>query len=1105
MPHSNDRTIVSAAGDWEIRIFDIEYSSASSGSSSSSNRVPGYMHQGVQYLSDTDANGKVFRSHSDRVKRIVTESSPFLFLSCSEDGEVRQWDIRLPSSAYPPRHARGFGPSQQEENDVPPPLISYKRHRLDLNTISCSPSQPHYIALGGSHLHCFLHDRRMLGRDKPAEKGLRNGSPASSSGGLSEHQDNLMAEATQCVKRMAPQGQSKMKRTGNGHITACKISDANPNELVASWSGDWIYGFNLLHSPDARDRQRGGKAPTRSANHSSVVKESRDRKRKRAPVGSSTSLEAQKRGGSKARKTPDDGEADMALKVRYQNGQSENIILLNEEREPTEPQQSEGADGPSQNQTEARVKCYRIAEMVVRIRKAMFGGRTPGPVTDHDPTGLGDSFSRVVGYAATVINDADQIMREWRYPVDPDELDVAFHTTLMTNRERVRRFIQAAGTLGRLLGGTQMARDAPSDTTDRFQCIEPVPKELSTGHEVESFRYDFLKAIILWLDSGPGAVVVGFERRRDRGRSNSRFPIPENSGIDAIDDILIPYLLQRATDNPIPNVSASVFEVDESRRAFATEKAAVLTFANAIKIPFEDLNSAVVPVSSSSSSNEGEPHRGITAQDRKTALRFWACKVGRGLLLNASEGVTHAFTDNAFGGLGKTSPQLLADERQLVSRLEDIDPEETEEPIASVGMTRPDGSQPYEDETEVSEEEDADMVPVEDIYTAMEEAEENGYEDDDDEDADDEGPERDSEEDEEGEGAEDDDEEPQSFLFRSAYNTSARRRRVHTSVPCIPSQRSYQGAANVRTVKDVNFYGLQDEYVVAGSDSGHLFLWDRHTSQRVNILEGDGEVVNVIQGHPYEPMLAVSGIDHTVKIFGPDARARRAARRGDGVKRADATGFSSLRLGGRTRFGTARRPPRRYPEPDPMAEDEPPHDEEVTSEPAVSASPDDAGAESDASDAPPGEQGLASRRKMQFEYAITSQNDVDRREGHHDTFMTRGMLAQLVRGVQLQRQQRRRRQGGQGGGGDHGAGADGRGEGAGAAEQGEGGANGAGDAVAEGEEEGEMMELDEEDLEAMPIAFADGRLVVGQDCQVSSFLLPSCTVCALSCSGGTSS
>lgn len=80
---------------------------------------------------------------------------------------------------------------------------------------------------------------------------------------------------------------------------------------------------------------------------------------------------------------------------------------------------------------------------------------------------------------------------------------------------------------------------------------------------------------------------------------------------------------------------------------------------------------------------------------------------------------------------------------------------------------------------------------------------------------------------------------------------------------------------NVKTVKDVNFYGMDDEYVVSGSDCGNLFIWDRKTTQIVNILRGDDEIVNVITGHPYEPKLAVSGIDYTVKIFSPDESAQR--------------------------------------------------------------------------------------------------------------------------------------------------------------------------------------------------------------------------------------
>jgi nuclear receptor interaction protein len=85
-------------------------------------------------------------------------------------------------------------------------------------------------------------------------------------------------------------------------------------------------------------------------------------------------------------------------------------------------------------------------------------------------------------------------------------------------------------------------------------------------------------------------------------------------------------------------------------------------------------------------------------------------------------------------------------------------------------------------------------------------------------------------------------------LWRSDFDRSYLRERVESHVPASPHTRIYTGHCNVRTVKDVNFFGQQDEYVVSGSDCGHLFVWDRKTANLVNILEGDGEVVNVVQG-----------------------------------------------------------------------------------------------------------------------------------------------------------------------------------------------------------------------------------------------------------------
>lgn len=97
MPHSNDTTLITCAGDAEVRVFDIEYSGQISTPSersgvASSARGLRFNNQlnGVKYLNDGNTNARVYRSHADRVKRIVTESSPNVFLTCSEDGEVRR-------------------------------------------------------------------------------------------------------------------------------------------------------------------------------------------------------------------------------------------------------------------------------------------------------------------------------------------------------------------------------------------------------------------------------------------------------------------------------------------------------------------------------------------------------------------------------------------------------------------------------------------------------------------------------------------------------------------------------------------------------------------------------------------------------------------------------------------------------------------------------------------------------------------------------------------------------------------------------------------------------------------------------------------------------
>ena len=625
MPHSNDRTLVSAAGDAEVRIFDIEYSgqtitpsSASNIASSGRRRGFNNIYNGVRYLSDGDTNCRVYRSHGDRVKRIVTESSPHLFLTCSEDGEVRQWDLRQPSSAYPaPQRGRGWGSASVDDN-VPPALISYKRYHLDLNTISCSPSQPHYIALGGAHLHCFLHDRRMVGRDKSHEKG--DSLPSASN--RSDHDEDLVGKATQCVRKFAPSGQRRMRRTDNGHITACKISDANPNEMIVSWSGEWIYSFDLLRSPDARE---GAQEVTSQMERNSGKRKARvsvDRKRKREVEGSRTSQEGLARGSSRARtesiEVPD-GEEEMAIRVQYENGQSEEIAIQPPRARSPLSEAQETVLPDSQRQS------FRIAKGTVKLRKHLFALAAPKQASDKDPTGHATSFTSVLGFAASLLPEMDGIMRAWRYPVNPLRIEVEFQKALRRNRGSARRFVQACGTLSRVCGGKlRTAGSTESPVLELFAQIVPAPSESRELDQRECFGYDFLKAILLWLDSGLGALVQGFIQPEEGSGTHLRFPIEKGQdNSEAIDDILIPYLLRLAGDKPIINVDASRFEVDESRITFASEKAAVLAFAQALKIPFEDLSRAVVTASSAEEGQSmGLPCHRARSENRNQVLGF---------------------------------------------------------------------------------------------------------------------------------------------------------------------------------------------------------------------------------------------------------------------------------------------------------------------------------------------------------------------------------------------------------------------------------------------------------------------------------------------------
>ncbi|TXG64943.1 hypothetical protein EZV62_011937 [Acer yangbiense] len=84
----------------------------------------------------------------------------------------------------------------------------------------------------------------------------------------------------------------------------------------------------------------------------------------------------------------------------------------------------------------------------------------------------------------------------------------------------------------------------------------------------------------------------------------------------------------------------------------------------------------------------------------------------------------------------------------------------------------------------------------------------------------------------------------------------------------------YKGHRNSMTVKGVGFFGPKCEYVVSGSDCGRIFIWKKKGGELIRVMEADKDVVNCIESHPHETVLASSGIEKDIKIWTPIAMER---------------------------------------------------------------------------------------------------------------------------------------------------------------------------------------------------------------------------------------
>ncbi|MCO5581572.1 hypothetical protein L7F22_035460 [Adiantum nelumboides] len=140
VPETCDDVVVSGAGDAEVRVHRI---SRSNGGSSP----------------------PIFRCHRRRVKKLAVEDgNPHVIWSASEDGTLRQYDLRegtvCPSTEAAEHECRNV--LLDLRSGLKRSLSDQPRHCLSLKTCAINRTRPHQLLVGGSDAFARLYDRRML-------------------------------------------------------------------------------------------------------------------------------------------------------------------------------------------------------------------------------------------------------------------------------------------------------------------------------------------------------------------------------------------------------------------------------------------------------------------------------------------------------------------------------------------------------------------------------------------------------------------------------------------------------------------------------------------------------------------------------------------------------------------------------------------------------------------------------------------------------------------------------------------------------------------------------------------------------------------------------
>jgi WD repeat-containing protein 42A len=103
------------------------------------------------------------------------------------------------------------------------------------------------------------------------------------------------------------------------------------------------------------------------------------------------------------------------------------------------------------------------------------------------------------------------------------------------------------------------------------------------------------------------------------------------------------------------------------------------------------------------------------------------------------------------------------------------------------------------------------------------------------------------------------------------------------AVEKLPESLTFEGHENKQVVKGVSFLGPNCDYVTSGSDCGHVYIWRKKDAELMRVMKGDKRIVNCVEQHPTEIVVASCGIDADVKIWAPGDNENPSTGRFDEV------------------------------------------------------------------------------------------------------------------------------------------------------------------------------------------------------------------------------